>query len=437
MHLIPKPVEIEEFEGFTPEKDIFRRKYFGEKLHEFILQTDGELVIALDSGWGEGKTTFVKMWRGFLKQNEIQTIYFDAYENDFLADPFLTLVQNIDVLLGKKELQNIREKFKKASVALAKITAKIGVKALTAGALDSTILKELNLDSELATSVDSYISERISAAEADKKTIGNFKEVLQEASRTLSGKGKIVFIVDELDRCHPDFALGLLEKIKHIFSVEGVVFLLVINSTQLEEVIRSRYGREIDAQQYLQKFIHIWAKLPKKVEGNQTSDPVRYTDNCLDRMEFPINNQPNIDSSNNLKEFIHYFAPSFRDIEKILTNFAILYNLNGSRIPRGSTVVAEFLCIIRVLFPIIYSSLLLNEISFEQFKEATKLEQYCAKYRVDDQEECGWLELHLFCALASHDEKEQRTNMMKKIRNMGIRDDSIKQIGQLLNSFTK
>jgi len=60
---VPK-VEIAEDEGFSPEVDIFSRKDFGERLANLVEKSQGNLVIALDAKWGEGKSTFIQMWRG-------------------------------------------------------------------------------------------------------------------------------------------------------------------------------------------------------------------------------------------------------------------------------------------------------------------------------------------------------------------------------------
>lgn len=89
MKLIVPQLTILENEGFLPEKDIFSRKQFAEELTRLIKNADGELVIALDAKWGEGKTTFAKMWRGLLAEQKITSIYFDAFENDFIDDPLL------------------------------------------------------------------------------------------------------------------------------------------------------------------------------------------------------------------------------------------------------------------------------------------------------------------------------------------------------------
>ncbi len=97
MKLTVPPLQIEQNAGFTPEKDIFNRKDFGQNLLNLITNVDDELVIALDAPWGEGKTTFIKMWQGMLAQEEIKSIYFDAFANDYQKEPFL------EMLYGRRE----------------------------------------------------------------------------------------------------------------------------------------------------------------------------------------------------------------------------------------------------------------------------------------------------------------------------------------------
>ena len=52
----------------------------------------------------------------------------------------------------------------------------------------------------------------------------------------------MVFIIDELDRCRPDFAIRLIERIKHFFDISKIVFVLVIDKTQFSKVICHNYG---------------------------------------------------------------------------------------------------------------------------------------------------------------------------------------------------
>jgi hypothetical protein len=102
-----------------------------------------------------------------------------------------------------------------------------------------------------------------------EKVIQEFREMLNTITSELFSKDKkkLIFIIDELDRCRPSFAVETIEKIKHLFSVTGIIWVLVMNKDQLEESIRHVYGT-IDAKKYLSKFIDIESSLPKEIRGN-------------------------------------------------------------------------------------------------------------------------------------------------------------------------
>lgn len=98
MKLTMPEIIINEEDGFSSEKDIFNRKEFGERLANIIQKSDENIVIALDAKWGEGKSTFIRMWKGYLTHHrdiKLKSIYFDAFENDYQKDPFLVLASEI------------------------------------------------------------------------------------------------------------------------------------------------------------------------------------------------------------------------------------------------------------------------------------------------------------------------------------------------------
>lgn len=70
-----------------------------------------------------------------------------------------------------------------------------------------------------------------------------------------SGKKAPFFVlVDELDRCRPSYAVHLLERIKHLFEVDGVAFVFATNSQQLQHSIAGAYGQGFDGFTYLKRF---------------------------------------------------------------------------------------------------------------------------------------------------------------------------------------
>ena len=103
-----------------------------------VVRSKDELVISLDGKWGEGKTTFVRMWQGLLSENEIPNIYIDAFSNDYLDDAFISVVSAITnygethIVKGHQEkIAELKNKAKKVGGQLLSWSAKIGIKAAT------------------------------------------------------------------------------------------------------------------------------------------------------------------------------------------------------------------------------------------------------------------------------------------------------------------
>lgn len=63
--------------------------------------------------------------------------------------------------------------------------------------------------------------------------------------------------MDELDRCRPQYAITLLERIKHLLSLPGIIFVLGIDRSQLANAICGAYGDRFDSETYLQRFIDL------------------------------------------------------------------------------------------------------------------------------------------------------------------------------------
>ena len=91
---------------------------------------------------------------------------------------------------------------------------------------------------------------------------------LKESLNGLADKVKgttqrpLVFIIDELDRCRPAYAVQCLEHVKHVMDVPGVVFVLGINRDELCKAVQHTNG-QIDASTYLQRFFDFEFNLPE------------------------------------------------------------------------------------------------------------------------------------------------------------------------------
>ncbi|SMY35006.1 KAP family P-loop NTPase fold protein [Photobacterium andalusiense] len=338
MKIVVPEVQISSDCGFSPDIDIFKRKGFGERLANLVENSGGSPVIALDSGWGEGKSTFIKMWRGYLENHrepEIISIYFDAFENDYQKDPFLTLASEIYQLITVEDEERktkFKDKAAKAAKSLLRGALKVSVKVGTAGIVDGSAVDvaEKELSNLVADQVDDLIKERFEHAAKDKLALKEFRSYLSNFANEVNGGKPIVFIIDELDRCKPDFALELLEQVKHLFSVQGITFLLVTNREQLEESIKSKYGQGIDPTNYLHKFINVWLTMPR-ASDEYNDNGYQFLQNALSAMKEENDVIANTDSVSVLNDIVKFYQPSFREIERILSYFSIVNNMLGNQ----------------------------------------------------------------------------------------------------------
>ena len=76
---------------------VLGREYFANIITDVInLYSDTGCVIALNGLWGVGKTTFVKMWRQKLTNQGYRTIYYNSWESDFVDNPMIALLSEIE-----------------------------------------------------------------------------------------------------------------------------------------------------------------------------------------------------------------------------------------------------------------------------------------------------------------------------------------------------
>lgn len=278
MQVRPSELEIPPNDPF--QNDALNRKRLEPPLTQFITQAVGPFVLALDGAWGSGKTTFLKMWQFKLQEMGHVCLYLNAWRSDFVEDPLISVVgelsETIENLENKDEKsQKLKKQIaeaKRIAGAIAKRSIPAAIKLATLGALDT----EAVVEKVAADLVADLAKDRIDDYEAGKSEIKKFRESLTSLSLTLQGSqsdqsAKLVIIIDELDRCRPTYAVKLLERIKHLFDVQGVVFVLGIDREQLHHSIQALYGSRFDSKSYLKRFIDLDYKIPDPEPGDYCS----------------------------------------------------------------------------------------------------------------------------------------------------------------------
>lgn len=268
----------------TFDEDLLELSEFAERLEKFIAVeqnfVQGSLVLALNSRFGFGKTTFLNMWRNKLDCSDDEgkplVISLNAWESDYFGDPLFAIISSlVDSLKDHQQsadsLINAAKDFGWFATAIGgQVVRKFtGIDPAEAGELSEK--KKDQREGSKSLPADAF-----SIFQGRKEAMIRLQQSIKEF---VSDSGvRVLFLVDELDRCRPDYAISYLETIKHIFDVHGAVFILAADRQQLENSAKTAFGPDLDFEEYYRKFIHREVTLPpisdsgyKKIAENYVS----------------------------------------------------------------------------------------------------------------------------------------------------------------------
>lgn len=236
-------------------------------------------AVALNAAWGSGKTFFVKQSKMLidihnpnsdidiecLNEEEIAsikkvydrynsgaeeydmpkmaTVYYDAWKFDDTEDPLLSLLYCIINRFGKSvpnDKADVIKKFTKQSISILSSAARY-----VTGINVQEILETIK---NYAEACEDTVKEQKSNESLEKRISSFLNDVV------LNDEEKLIIFIDELDRCNPQYAVKLLERVKHYFNHPKVVFVISYNKAELQHSIKTLYGSEFSADKYLERF---------------------------------------------------------------------------------------------------------------------------------------------------------------------------------------
>lgn len=334
--------------------DALERKPVVDFLAGLLDKFNGPFVLALDSPWGTGKTTLVRMLKAKLEQANFQCVYFNAWQTDFVDDPLVALVSELDGLdladgVAKTAFQKHLGTAKKITTAVAKRGLIAGAKAATFGGLD--LAREY--EAIAADVTGGLTGDAIEFFQKEQAALKKLREELEEAVAQLKVAGKresLVFFIDELDRCRPTFAIEVLERIKHLFDLSNIVFVLSVDKAQLSASVASVYGEKSDTQEYLRRFFDLEFGIP-------AINAKRYTQVLVDRFElndFFVSRDKYVELRYDRQHFIDYFSTladvfdlTLRARERCLTMLATVLHQTAEN-HFLDPILVSFLLVLRV-----------------------------------------------------------------------------------------
>jgi len=330
-----------DFEG-----DNLQRKETAVNYVNFINKLQGNHTIALDAPWGSGKTKFIDFMSEKLDRDEDIYITYNAWDNDYTDEPFLSLMGEIfssfedKEYIGKDELKNIKSK----AIAISKAFGKGITKGLLKNIIGSDAVKDMSdsieslAEGAISETSQLLIDSTFKNMSQTKKTREQFTSELKKTTRKIleeKNKDKLIIIIDELDRCKPTFVIELLENIKHLFTIDEIIFFIAVDRTQLAESIKAVYGSGFDASTYLDRFFDMELHLPK----NEIADYFnRIIKESLNEDVFKDGNFEEL-----MPQAINSLNLTLRDFQRIITETLLLRELNKEKL------FYEFVCIVLLM----------------------------------------------------------------------------------------
>ncbi|QKJ22327.1 KAP family P-loop NTPase fold protein [Poseidonibacter lekithochrous] len=320
-------------------EDNLQRKETAKQYLQFINKLQGNHTIALDAPWGSGKSKFIDFMCEDMDKDKNKDIYikYNAWDNDYTDEPFLSLMSEIfssfeeKKYIGKDELKNIKSK----AIAISKAVGKGITKGLVKNILGSDATKDLSDGIEslakgaISETSQLLIDSTFKNMSQTKKTREQFTEELKNTTKKIleeKSKNKLIIIIDELDRCKPTFAIELLENIKHLFAIEEVIFFIAVDRTQLSESIKAVYGSGFDSDTYLDRFFDINLYLKKNnMQEHFKQKIIKYFNEDIPCV------YDYFDYHKFCKEAIEALELTLRDFEKIISEAYLIYKLNSIR----------------------------------------------------------------------------------------------------------
>lgn len=217
-----------------------------------IEENEESYVLNIDAAWGGGKSFFLERFGQQLEAENHLVTHVNAWTDDHIDDPQIAVMAAIeakmDETLGaddplRKDWENVkRHALPMAGALFAAVETAIG----------SPIAKGLETFDRLKENS----TRAIDVVVWEKKAVDSFKIAFSEFLKKLDKNRKLPFfiLIDEMDRCRPPYAIALLERVKHLFDINNVVFVFATNTEQLSHSIGAAYGAGFEGRKYLQRF---------------------------------------------------------------------------------------------------------------------------------------------------------------------------------------
>lgn len=253
--------------------DILNRDIFVEQLLsvvENISANKASTCFAINGVWGCGKSFVLDLFQEKLEQIQSEetamdkyfVIRYNSWKYDYYDEPLVAIVASIISIIEEKiKLMPDKEinrillgSFKAIAITLLSIgnTAIKGTTGIDFKKAYQTVCNGSKKELEAYKNKNKY-----DAYFSFNKILEKLGELLQDLAQEYT----IVLIVDELDRCLPEYCIKVLERLHHLTEDKSnIITIISMDKEQLKSSIKTIFGFE-NPDKYLEKFINFDIKL--------------------------------------------------------------------------------------------------------------------------------------------------------------------------------
>lgn len=242
--------------------DQLGRKFYSQALGKLASSCQTPVTIGIYGSWGVGKTSLMKMIEKELPYGECRSVWFNAWEHQFDDAPAVALLQCMVEELNLNK--SARKILTTISLALGTTFMKkvSGISADDIGKYARQYEEENFQVRNARIKVKEYFSSLVEKAlNSDKPNF--FSQYFVGGRDEHTFPNRVVFFIDDLDRCPPKKALEIVEAIKLHLNIPNCVFFIGVDKYALEKSIESHYKQfDFEREGYLDKLIQLPFTIP-------------------------------------------------------------------------------------------------------------------------------------------------------------------------------
>lgn len=253
--------------------DLLDRQDFVERLinvAESLANNKKNACYAIDGSWGVGKSFVLDLFEEQLSiinsQETVLSKYlvfrYNSWKYDYYEEPLVAIVASmLDQIDEKVNLLSSETKSKVKGILKAIIcgvSSRVSDSVKEHTGIDLQVIKNVidNGNEDAAKEIES--NHEFDSYFAFKKLLQRMKETMA----SLAENQTIIFVVDEMDRCLPEYTIKVLERLHHVFDdVPNIQVIMSIDKMQLGNVVNQIFGNNTSTEKYLAKFIDFELKL--------------------------------------------------------------------------------------------------------------------------------------------------------------------------------